>query len=261
MASVPPHFISSQLTGNKPTLGVCSASGINLLSKERIRLTQLRVAMQTTVAEMRKSVGRDELLSHALLAASLTKATCDAFIEMAGALGKLAGLKGTDEFAKVYGAASAVTTTATQTALGQKADWIGTASSVGKVVVKSSDVADIQFLKVDILNAALQRDTPKLLQVSFMEYPAKIAEMSLAYMGHAASARWVGSVTAVVSSGLSYSRALDVAFNTRLEDKEFAFANQQQLLGTHHHIAIVSSRITDIETIMNGCGARVLQLQ
>ncbi len=261
MTEVLPSTINKLMQRAGPAVGVCSSAGINLLGRERIRLVQLRQAMQNTVMEMERSQSKDDLVSRALLAASLTKATCDAFIEMAGALGTLAGIKGTDEFARGYGAVSAVATTATQASLGQNADWLGTANSVAKAVVKPNDVADLQFMKVDLVNSALQKDTPKLLQTAFWDYPAKIASMSLGYLGREAKKRWVDAVSGVVSSGLNYSRSLESAFDTRLDDADFAREKQRQLQETRKHITLVSQQIGEIEGIMNGCAAGLLALR
>jgi hypothetical protein len=257
MASVPQF-------GNQGATDVCSAAGIQLMSGKRFKLSQLKNAIRNSVVSLEGAKSKDEFLSKALLTASLIKATCDAFLEMAGSIGDAAGIKGADAIAKGYSAGAAVATTGTQAMLGQQADWVGTASSVGKLAVSKTSwgdsaksLAELQLLKVDIINAAVQKDSAKVLQISFLEVAPKIATMSLDALGHAAKSKWTGAVTSVANAGANYSKALDDAFNARLNDIDDGRSKDEMLNEARRQYTLVSAKIDEIDALMNQCGMRL----
>lgn len=243
-----------------PAVGVCSAAGINLLGNQKFKLLQLKSALVNSIQAFEAAGSRDEFLSRGLLTANLIKATCDAFIDMAGSLGDAVGIKGADAVSKGYSGISAFAMTGTQAALGQKADWLGTASTVGKIAISKSrmgdtakSAAELQMLKVDIINAAVQKDGAKALQITFMEYLPKIGAMSLDHMGHAVKAKWLGAVSAVANAGTSYSKALSDAFDTRLSDIEDNQARRQMLVKARAQMRLVCGKIDEIDALIRQC--------
>ncbi|MBW8783922.1 MAG: hypothetical protein JF593_04665 [Novosphingobium sp.] len=74
-------------------------------------------------------------------------------------------------------------------------------------------------------------------------------------MKHSAKAAWVGAASAIANAGYTYSRALDEAFDTRLDDLDRERANKALVNSMMRSMSIVDRNINDIDKIMNTCSA------
>ena len=260
-----PFSLLPKLVPDRTAINVCSTAGIELMSKKRIRLVQLRQGLEASVVEIEKAAKWDEVISRALLTASITKATCEAFLEIAGALGEAAGIKNVGIVAKAGNAAISVADSAASTWHGIKTDWVSTTNKVaglaGAKFIKNDamkDLADLQTSKVEILNSAIRGDTPKSLQEFFLGYTAKVGEMSLKYMGRATAANWTSATATVASAGYSYSKSLEEAFNTRIKDREDFSARKSALLSTsYRQMGQIKIQINQIDGILRQCGIAI----
>lgn len=256
-------IVIPDMNRDRTAIAVCSVSGLNLMSRQKIKLTQIKQALQSAISEAERASKMDDFMSKSLLVANLTKASCDAFIEMAGALGKVAGLKNVDVAAKGLTAVTAVAGSTAAAFAGQKTDWISTGNSVlkatnskiGKGDIK--DLADLKLLQIDIVNAAVREDSAKALQVIFLKYIPKIGEMSLKYMKENVKANWLGAVASVANAGLTYSKSLDKAFDARLQDMDDAQIRKDVLESMRNQISQVLNRISEIDKIMSDCTVRL----
>ncbi|MEZ5749073.1 MAG: hypothetical protein R3D83_04040 [Caenibius sp.] len=250
---------------DKAAINVCSAAGIDLMSRRRVRLLQLRKSLEVSVAEIQKQAEWDGVMSKALLAANIVKATCEAFLEMAGALGDAAGIKGAGEVAKAGTSAMAWTDSAQSLAIGQRTDHIGNLNKIAGQAISTrmkegpmQDFAELQSIKVDIINNAIRGDSAKALQSVFLSYIPKIGAMSLDYMKKDTAAKWTSAVSSVASAGYSYSAALEEAFNNRIDDTvEIAERKNMLLATTHRQIGQVTQQITLIDQIMDACASAI----
>ncbi len=253
------------LVPDRNAINVCSTAGIELMSNKRVRLVQLRRSLQSSIAEIEKASKKDDLISRALLTANLVKATCEAFLEMAGAIGDAAGIKNVDLVAKAGSAAISFADSSASTVVGSKTDWISTTNKLmgaaGAKYIKTEsikDLADLQTIKVEILNSAVRGESAKMLQSVFLSYVPKIAEMSLKYMKQETAAKWTNAVMTVSNSGYSYSKALEETFNTRINDREEFNSRKSSLLTTtYRQIGQIMKQIDVVDGIMRQCASAV----
>jgi hypothetical protein len=254
-----------ELVPDRTAINVCSTANIELMSNKRVRLTQIGQSLQASVAETERAAKRDELLSRALLTANLIKATCEAFLDMAGALGEAAGLKGTGSVSKLGIAGMAIAGSTASSRAGLPTDWVSTGNKVAGVFVdqrmkagNAKSVMELQTVKVDLINSAVRGDNVGALQGIFLGYLPKIAEMSLDMMKKETAAKWTSAASSVANAGYSYSRALDEAFNTRIADRvELSDRKSSLLATTYRLISQIKQRIGEIDTIMQQCATGV----
>lgn len=254
-----------KLAPDQTALNVCSAANIDLLSNKRITLTQLSRGLQSSVHEIERGSKWDDVLSRALLTANLIKATCEAFLEMAGALGDAAGLKGAGLVAKSGVAGMAIAGSTSSAINGQSTDWVSTTNKILGVGIQKSmpdgtgkHLADLQTMKVDIVNSAVRGESVAALQTLFLSYLPKIAEMSLEVMKKETAAKWTSAASGVASAGLSYSRALEEAFNARISDQvEFSDRKTSLLVMVNRQVNQVKLKIAEIDYILQLCGQAI----
>ena len=67
---------------------VCSLARIDTARQRAFTLRQLRDGLDISIQDLEGQRRKDKIINTALVVARFTKATCDAFISMAGALGK-----------------------------------------------------------------------------------------------------------------------------------------------------------------------------
>jgi hypothetical protein len=244
---------------------VCSTAGINLLQKEKARFVDLAKTLQASIEEIGRAKKLEEFASVGLLGANLIKASCDAFIDMAGTLGELAGVKGAGKASTLIGAGSQTAEFWINKAYGQETDAIGTASSIGKAALAlapggkgvngeiGKKFAEMQLVKVDIINAAVKNDKPKALRETFLSYAALVSSMVFTALKKEAAEKLTSSYAAMVKAGATYSENLEKAFGTRLSDEERlqALARQRKVLT--QQLSVAMSQIQAINSVINDC--------
>jgi hypothetical protein len=112
---------------------VCSLAGIETARQKVFTLRQLRVGLDISIKDLEAQRRKDKIINTAFGVARFTKATCDAFISMAGALGKAVLPKpageAVEKIAAGYAAATPLIDAAATSAAGGKADWVKAGTS------------------------------------------------------------------------------------------------------------------------------------
>jgi hypothetical protein len=265
-ANSAPAFILPRAGKDNAAVNVCSAAGIELMKQEQTRLNNIRQALDVSLREIESAKNWEEFLSKGLLTANLVKASCDAFLELAGSFGDFLGMKQVKTASTLLTTGTAVTDSAIATAYGAKTDWVGTGNKVAKTaagmlmeknkVAKGyKDVAKLQFIKVDIINTALREDDPAKLYKAFKDYGAQLATMSLDFAKQETAGRVLGLVNSVANVGMKYSQSLDKAFNTRIDDTvEIAERRNALLAQTRRDIRQVTSELARLDQLLQQCG-------
>lgn len=259
-----PQVVRANPQTDRTAIMVCSTAGLNLLGTERASLVKIRTALEEAIKQANEAdTDYTDFMSKTLLVGNIALATCVAFIEMAGSLGKVAGLKNVDVVAKGLNAGIAFSGSASATLAGQKTDWVATTNAIakaGSTKIPSKDaklMAELTTIKVDLLNAAVKNESATVLKVMFLKYVPKLAETSLKMVGKEVQANWVSAATSVASAGASYSTALEKAFNTRLSDKD-DMANRKMLKESmQSHMKTVLKRINEIDAIFLSCAMKL----
>src|SRR5690348_7064042 len=120
----------AQPSGNARDLGpirtsegqrICTAAGVNTAQARIVTLSQLQDSLEITITELENERKKEKIIEKAYMVARVTKATCDAFIDMAATLASFVpgAKKGAEKVANLYGAATPVAQAGMSTALGQ----------------------------------------------------------------------------------------------------------------------------------------------
>jgi hypothetical protein len=209
---------------------VCSLAGINDARQKVITLRQLRDAVDISIRELESERQKEAIIDKALLVARLTKATCDTFIAMAGALAKVAmpGKAGeeAERFAAGYAAATPLISAAATSDAGGKAEWgKAVAASVKEgvtFVAPGNPTAEIltksTVVKVEIIKGALNHDHEEVIRsgASYLaDLHATVAEMTKSDTGET-----VAAFTRVAKSAFEYNDQIGKAFDQLIEDDQ-----------------------------------------
>jgi hypothetical protein len=205
---------------------VCSLAGIETARQKVITLRQLRDGLDASIRELEGQRRKDQIINRALLVAKFTKATCDAFISMAGALGKAVLPKAAGEevekFAAGYAAVTPLVDAVATTAAGGKADWVKTGAAVVKEGVSAvTDNKGAELLtkttvvKVEIITGAMNHDEEGVIKpaVSYIyDLNTTAAEMT-GKKGKAGAA-----LAKIAKSAFEYNEQIGKAFGELIEN-------------------------------------------
>ena len=206
----------------------CSLAGITLMKGKITRLQQLQRSIEANWREAEQARSSAELNNAILLSLKLVKASCDAFIGIAGSM---AGPKG-EVIDKIYGAADPFATIAGKMIAGDKvngSEWAkaantGVSSALGAKFDKFSDVIDLQKVKTDLVVDAIAQDEKSLLE-DMQNYGTKVAEMTAKHADSVreSAARAAGKTVAKAAWG----RFVAVGKNLITAGQKFATAYEE----------------------------------
>ncbi len=202
---------------------VCTLNGIALAREEAVSLRKLRDGLNMTIQELESERQKAQLVNKALLVARFTKASCDAFLAMAGALGKaiLPGAAGkqADLVEKVYGTVTPLAAAAGTTVAGGRVDWVQTgAATVKKGVSVVTENKGVQILtkstvaKVELINGAMNHD-PKSVVKSAVSYLYDLHTT----IGEMAGAKRGAAFAKIAKSAFEYHEQIGKAFDEMLD--------------------------------------------
>jgi hypothetical protein len=241
---------------------VCTLAGITAARQKVITLRQLRDGLDISIRELDAQRRKDQIINRALLVAKFTKATCDAFISMAGALGKvvlpkLAGEK-VEQVAAGYAAAMPLVEAAATSTAGGRADWVKAgAASVregaslvthnkgGEMLIKSTVV------KVEIIKGAMNNDKDGIINsgVNYIyDLNTTVAEMT-GEKGEAAA-----TFAKIAKSAFDYNEQIGKAFDQLIDDD---LESMERADALKRNIATqarrLSKQIFDMEQFITSC--------
>lgn len=212
---------------------VCNLSGITAAQDQLVTLRQLRNGLETSMRELETQHRRDQRLNSAFLVLRFTKATCDAFIEMAAAF---TGEEG-EGVKRAYGMVNPVAGSVSAKIAGQSVDAFGTAASVAKSGSSALELGGelttkSLVVKGEVIRAAMNGDRQEILRTAgkyvwdthatilkSKELEKGIKELSNTPEGKklaekaARSAKGLGILMQVASATHEYHRALGEVFN------------------------------------------------
>jgi hypothetical protein len=241
---------------------VCSLAGIETARQKVLTLRKLRDGLNTSIQELESQRQKDKIIKKALLVARFTRATCDAFISMAGALGKAVLPKPAGEevekLAAGYAAATPLVEAVATSASGGRADWVkASAASVkeGVSLVAHSKGAEIltktTVVKAEIINGAMNHDEEGIIKsaVSYSyDLNTTLAEMT-GKKGEAGAA-----LAKVAKSAFEYNEQIGKAFDQLIDDDleslERAYALKRNIV---HQAKLLSQKIDEMEQFITSC--------
>jgi hypothetical protein len=241
---------------------VCSLAGLETARQKVFTLRQLRDGLDISIKDLEAQRRKDKIINTALVVARFTKATCDAFISMAGALGKAVLPKPAGEevekFAAGYAAATPLVDAAATSAAGGNADWVkaGTASvKEGVSLVTRNQGAQLitksTVVKVEIIKGAMNHDKEGVIK-SAVDYTydlnVTVAEMT-GKKGEAGAA-----LAKVAKSAFEYNEQIGKAFDQLIDDdlesRERIHALKSSLV---HQAKLLSKKIGEMDQFITSC--------
>ena len=244
---------------------VCSAAGIDRWRTEIVQLETIQRALEISVVQAEGTADWNRFLSRGLLTANIAKASCEAFLELAGAFGKVANIPGASNMSKVLGAGIKVADSGARMIAGEKTDLVDTGLSVAvalipKFVPGSGRVEDVSKamlestgITLEALNHAINNRDAKTLRALFIKYPSKMAQIALLLADKKLGASWVGAISAVANSGLSYSNKIDEAFSERLSALEEERLKVQIIRLMRRQVAVTKAEIANVSQLVTLC--------
>lgn len=248
------------------TRRVCSLASIETERQKVFTLRQLRDGLNISIRELEDQRRKDKIVNKALVVARFTKATCDAFISMAGALGKavLPGAAGdqVERIASGYAAATPLIEAVATSAAGGQADYVkalATTAKEGVSLVTHNKGAEIltksTVVKVEIIKGAMNHDQEGIIKsaISYTyDLNTTIAEMA-GKRGEAGAA-----FAKVAKSAFEYNEQIGKAFDQLIDDdlesQERANALKSNLA---HQAKLLSKKIAEMEQFVVSCEYRL----
>lgn len=241
---------------------VCSLAGIATARQDVISLRQLRTGLDNSILELNSQRKKEKIVNGALLVLQFTKATCDAFISMAGALGKAALPKPAGEevekFAAGYAAATPIVDAAATTAAGGKADWVkaGAASvKEGVSAVTDNKVAEIltktTVVKVEIVKGALNHDEDGIIKPAV----GYVYDLNATVAGMTGKKGAAGEAFAkVAKSAFEYNEQIGKAFDQMIDND---LESMERIDGLKRNFVSLAKRLSknidDMEQFIMSC--------
>lgn len=273
MGALTPFSTTIPRPVGQEALGMCSAAGVNLMSKQSVKLKSMAEMLQSNVNLLSDANATDKLATNAVLGASLIKATCEAFVDMAGALGGAAHdllkdtplaaaakpLKSVQTAASWIGTGTKAADYGIGKAYGQKTDGFGVIKSAADSALgmaKGStmkDLAELQSVKVEIVKNAMAGDPGGVKKEVFLSFAPKIASMTLEAVKKEAASKLISAGAAIAKSGATYSEALEKAFDEKLASDDGMRSRKQQIGRMRTELATVIGQIKLIDSILADC--------
>ncbi|CAH1678234.1 hypothetical protein BOSEA31B_14673 [Hyphomicrobiales bacterium] len=205
-------------------LRICNAAGLWKANKQLASLRELRSGLDISLRELEGERKKAEIVNKALMVARFTRATADAFISMTSALAKVVLPKvaadGIDRVGTAYGAATPWAEALGNKMAGAKVDWTDTAASSareGASLMTGNDGYELLIqssaVKVEIVNAAMQKDQAKVIRSSafyLVDLHASMAKI--------AGRRKSEALLKLAKSTYEYNDKIGDAFNALIDD-------------------------------------------
>lgn len=206
---------------------VCALSGIGSLQDRLVSLRSLRDGVEMSLRELENQRRKDEVLAKALLVVRFTRASCDAFLEMAAAASKLVLPKPAAKAAglvnKLYGTTAPLADAVGTAAAGGHVDVAQTAIASAKkgvsVLTRKQDagvqvLASSTMLKVEIVNNAMNHDAKGLTR-TVASYVRDLNTAAFESAGMKKTAA-TGELTKIAQTAFTYNEQIGKAFDEML---------------------------------------------
>lgn len=260
-----PSFLSPAAVG--PLLDpharrVCCLSGLEAARQKVFTLRQLRKGLEISIHDLEAQRRKEEVLNSALVITRFTKATCDTFISLAGALGKAVLPKPVGKqvemLAAGYAAATPLAEAAATSHYGGKADWVNAgATSVKEAASLVTDNIGTELLiktsvvPVETIKGAMNHDTRGIIKPAanyVYDLNTSLADL-VGKKGEAAAA-----LAKIAKSAFEYNEMIGKAFDQFIDDDLESQQRTQALKSSLMHLSkLVSRKIYEMEQFINTC--------
>ncbi len=205
---------------------VCSLAGIETARARVTTLKNLRDGLDISIKELENQRKKDKVVNKALMVARFTKATCDAFIGMAGTIAKAVipgkGGEAAEKFADVYATANPIIEAVATADAGGKADWVKAGTSAAKegvgLLTKNKGtqlLAKSAVVKVEVIRGAMNHDEEGVIK-SGLTYAYDMNTTAAEMTGEKGEA--VAAVMKVGKSAFEYNEQIGKAFDQLIDD-------------------------------------------
>lgn len=244
---------------------ICSNAGINLLSKEHIRFVDLAKSLRSSIDLMNQANSDEQFGARAVLALSIVTASCAAFVEIAGTLGELAGIKGTKKAAGLLGVGTKAVDFGIGKFTGQKTDGFGVINAAADTVVGSEYAkkklgsykvfAELNMININLVKNAVTGDKKGIKREVFLGFLAKTATMSLDLLKKEAASKMLEAYAGISKTALNYSDSLEKSFDEKISANESVQERIAHRKKLQSQLTFVISQINIINDVISGCQA------
>jgi len=207
---------------------VCGLTGISTAQDRFVTLRALRDGLELSLRELENQRRKDQMVAKALLVARFTKASCDAFLEMAATASKLflpkAAAEGAEAVANAYGAVTPLADAVGTHVAGGKVDVAKTAIASAKkgvaLAIQGQDVgvkllAKSTVVKVEVINNAMNQDAKGVMK-SAASYVRDLNTTAFKEAGFEKTAA-VGELTKIAQSAFTYNEQVGKAVDEMIQ--------------------------------------------
>ena len=241
---------------------VCSLAGIDTARQKVFTLRQLRDGLNLSIGELERQRRKEKIINNVFLVARFTKATCDAFISMAGALGSAflpeAAGKTAEKIASGYAAVTPMLEAASTAAAGGDAEWAKVAATFvkeGVSVVTDKKGAQLvtksAVVKVEIIKGAMNHDKEGIIK-SAVDYTYDLNTTLAELAGK--KGKEGAALAKVAKNAFEYNeqigKAFDQLIDEDLESQERIHALKSSLV---HNAKLISRKIGEMEQFLTSC--------
>ena len=238
---------------------VCSLANISSAGKKLVTWRELKRGLDMSISELESQRSKEQIVNKALLVARFTKATCDAFIEMAAEMTKVVLPKAAAKKVKlvntVYGMATPLAKAGGTMLAGGKVDKVKTMTAVTKAaagLVKNSGVEILiknTAVKVEIVKGAMNGDQKGLFK-SAVDYVYDLNTIAIKIAGAEKTAAFAN----IAKQTFDYNSALQEAFDEYLDLKvESADRHTSLKVSMLRSARQISMKITELEAFIQSC--------
>ena len=242
-------------------------TGLESAQKAVFNFRQLRDGLDKAINELESEKQTDLLVRRLYLVARFTRATCDAFISMAGTLGALllpgkAG-ESADKMASGYAAGMPTIDALATSAAGGKGDYFKAATTAvkegAKFVTKGNEGAELAtksgVVKIEVLKGAMNHDGEGIIKAG-ADYIVDLNAYAFEQAGH--KGKIAGAFVKLAKSAFEYNDAIGKAFDDFLEDdlqsRERVHALKTNLV---HQSKLLSKKIAELDQFLSDCSAEL----
>jgi hypothetical protein len=248
---------------------VCGLTGITAGQDRLVSLRALRDGLELSLRELENQRRKDQIVTKALLVARFTKASCDAFLEMAATASTLilpkAAAEGAEAVANAYGTVAPLADAVGTRVAGGKVDVARTAIASAKkgvsLATRGQDVgvkllAKSTVVKVEVINNAMNQDA-KGVTKSAASYIRDLNTTAFKEAGFKKTAA-VGEVTKIAQSAFTYNEQIGKAFDEMIQGSSESEERYQMLKTTILTQARqLSKRIAELELLIKSSADNV----
>ena len=240
---------SAGMITDQHAAGVCSLAGLATMKSRWITLDQINKAMELNIREAEGAENEADIVRTILFGLRLTKASCDAMIDVLGTVTGPAG----EAISTAYSGASPLAEEVGKFTAGQSsaAGWAKAGNAAAMAAAKHAagdnygDLIELQKIKSDLLIDAANKDVDEVLK-DLGEYSLKLTGMTLKFVGKKTWARVLDIGKTLVKAGREYASSY-----REFRDNDLNLESAKRLFRARQKS--VQQALTALETAIANC--------